>query len=188
MRRIDLTANELSQFRDMVQGHRSNREIGEALGWARRKVEKMIVRHDIKGARGPNKLSGSRHPCWKGGRIRDRDGYQLLWMPTHPQANSGGYMREHRLVMEREVCRPLLPHEVVDHINGQRSDNRPENLKLYQSNAEHLRCTLKGRCPKWTPDGRARTQAGLQKWRDTRRQSRALDVSVLSEAEIRPKE
>ncbi|MBE0611216.1 MAG: HNH endonuclease [Dehalococcoidia bacterium] len=79
-----------------------------------------------------------------GGRISDSDGYVLIRMPDHPHANRSGYVREHRLVMEQAIGRYLRPEEVVHHRNGHKSDNRIENLQIYESNAAHKREDLLG--------------------------------------------
>jgi hypothetical protein len=68
--------------------------------------------------------SGSRY------RYIRTDGYAVVYEP-----NSQGRKQtpEHRKVMERKLGRPLLPLETVHHINGQRADNREENLELWSS-------------------------------------------------------
>ena len=46
---------------------------------------------------------------------------------------SDGWRSEHIHVIEQSIGRPLLPTETVHHKNGERDDNRLENLELMDS-------------------------------------------------------
>jgi hypothetical protein len=80
---------------------------------------------------------GNKSSRWKGGRICRARGYISVLRPDHPNANAAGYVYEHRLVMEAQIGRLLLPNEQVHHIDHDKSNNEPSNLKIVTSR-EHL--------------------------------------------------
>ena len=69
--------------------------------------------------------------------VLDRSGYVRIFEPDHPKATGGGWIYEHRLVMETFLGRTLERHEHVHHINGKKDDNRLENL-VAMDHLEHL--------------------------------------------------
>lgn len=67
-----------------------------------------------------------------------RNGYEVVYMPEHHRADSTGYVYEHIIIAEQKLGRLLKDEECVHHKNETRNDNRPENLIVFKTNADHI--------------------------------------------------
>jgi hypothetical protein len=90
------------------------------------------------------KYSRDKHHAWKGGRSLDKRGYIVLSpsmvrdlypnavmeRKTDVKKPRHNAMFEHRAVMSNFLKRSLHSNETVHHKNGNRQDNRLENLEL----------------------------------------------------------
>lgn len=102
------------------------REMGvpphRVLGWAR-----QMGISDFQGKKGPESHA------WRGG-VTVHNGYRFLRLneddPLYAMAGNNSYAAEHRVVMARSLGRILTRKETVHHKNGDRLDNRLENLQL----------------------------------------------------------
>jgi len=85
--------------------------------------------------------TGENHYAWKGGKYIDGNGYVRIKLPKSDPRSvmcaKNGYVFEHRLVLAHSLGRPLFAHESVHHINGNRTDNRLENLQLRHGRHGH---------------------------------------------------
>jgi hypothetical protein len=68
---------------------------------------------------------------WKGGRGIMKSGYIRVWV------GDGERKYEHRNVFEKILGRSLKRNEVVHHKNGDKKDNRIENLEI-MSQSKHV--------------------------------------------------
>lgn len=67
------------------------------------------------------------------------DGYEKVYWNGHA-------VRVHRLIAQSLIGRALLPGEEVHHRNGDKLDNRPENLAVMPNRATHMIEHRKAEC------------------------------------------
>lgn len=115
------------------------RDTNKQREWRKRKRDRLMVERygpqaatmNMRGRHG-NQPSGPACNRWnETGRMISSQGYVLIRVGrSHPLAFGNGYAYEHHLVMVAALGRALASDEVVHHVNGNRSDNRLENLSL----------------------------------------------------------
>ncbi len=128
------TDEEIQIMQSMSDGGFSQESIARSLVSSQNTISRVMRENGIQpGFRG--KPHGEKHGSYKGGRHVTNSGYiEVLLDPSDPMArfmrNRIGYVLEHRLVLARALGRPLARYETVHHINGDKQDNRLENLQL----------------------------------------------------------
>lgn len=167
----------IAKIRKLASPERTSVDIAELLGIQPRHARKILLKYDLPR---PNcgAQQGARNHEFAGGRRITTSGYVKITPPDghktakpRPGRNSTTIL-EHRYVMELRLDRYLLPEEIVDHIDGLTLHNHPDNLRLFGSNAEHLRETLAGKVPQWSDAG----FENMQIWRHQDISDRLVDI------------
>lgn len=77
---------------------------------------------------------------YKGGyTCKAPGGYIREYNPFHPYGSRRGLVMQHRLVVERKIGRILSRSEVVHHLDGDRTNNHPDNLELMENQSHHIK-------------------------------------------------
>lgn len=113
-----------------VEQRLSTRQIGKLLKIDHSTVSRMLKEIGIEPDNRFQALSSERNPCWKGGKTTS-SGYIAI----SSKSKEGYRKREHQIVMEHFLGRPLQKNEVVHHIDGDKTNNRINNLALMDVSA-----------------------------------------------------
>ena len=113
-------------------GKETRRKVSEAL-------KGRIVTEETRKKIG-ERIKREKNGNWKGG-LANSGGRIFFKAPEGCQfscmKNGKGYILIHRLIMAEYLQRPLKDEEVVHHINEDITDNRIENLRLFENKGEH---------------------------------------------------
>lgn len=132
----------------------TTRKAAKKLNCAYRYVEKLLIAYGLpipenKKVEKVINPKPSDYDKWLDGSRRmniKSSPYFHVYIPEHPNAGNNRSMPEHRLIAERKIGRLLKDNEVVNHLNGDKKDNRPENLEVLSRNqhsAAHLNAVKK---------------------------------------------
>lgn len=129
-----LTDSDISEILYLRKSGMSYTNIGKKVGKAHHTIKKICEQNGLQHS---DLRLGENNVNWIGGsRKIDKNGYVNIYVPkSHPfyeeMKTKRNMIMEHRLVMAEHLGRPLKSHESVHHLNGNRSDNRIENLELW---------------------------------------------------------
>jgi hypothetical protein len=126
-------------------------EIAQDIGKTKSSIQHMAwklgmkkddaVLHEIRSKANSGEKSGN----FNGYRRKTPKGYITRYEPNHPSASKAGIVMEHRLIVEKALGVILPDIFDVHHINGDKTDNRLDNLAIITHSAHTALHNRKGK-------------------------------------------
>ena len=130
----------------LYKGGLTSKKIAEILN-----LHRTTVRYNLKkaGIKSRNTIESNKFRRVGSYTRYDSNGYKCIKLPLHPDSNYAGWVKEHRLIMEYHIGRPLKKGEEVHHEDEDRLNNNINNLKLFKDKAAHMRYHMNQRIKLW---------------------------------------
>lgn len=126
----ELTKEDIDDIIFLYKSGYSQTKIANKYGMGQSTISSLLIKNNIS----IRKNRGKYGNMYNGGRHLNNQGYVLVLLdnndPYYCMTNSSSYVLEHRLVMARFLGRPLTKNETVHHVDGNRTNNKIENLQL----------------------------------------------------------
>lgn len=87
---------------------------------------------------GHHSMKGKNNACWKGGVVKKHDGRILVYNPNYYGPNKSKYVQRSILIAEKVFGKPLPPGTVVHHADGNKANDKNNNLVICQDQGYHL--------------------------------------------------
>lgn len=129
---------ELKEAIVLIQKGNSEREVARRLNMDRSTLRYNLKKQGIKSSYAQGKRPKNFVSSWFKNKTTSSYGYVLIKKRDHPLADKQGYVREHRLVMEKKLGRYLTKEETIHHRNEIKHDNKIENLFLFPNDKFHF--------------------------------------------------
>lgn len=129
----------LKTLKKYIEEGKSIREISRITKIDRQTIKYRLAKVGIKSKYKHGERPKEFTSKWFQGHSKTSYGYKIIKLRDHPFADKQGYVREHRLIMEKHLKRFLKPEEIVHHIDKDRLNNKLNNLMLFPNNSAHTR-------------------------------------------------
>lgn len=128
--------NNLDNLELWIKSQPSGQRISDIIDWAKNILQRYNIKYEFEynnedNIKKLNKLYFNTLNNIKRPGKTNVYGYRSIYYPNHPNSNTNGWILEHRLIMSKILGRTLYKNENVHHLNGNKLDNRPQNLELW---------------------------------------------------------